>query len=114
MVLGCHDLTIFNPRSDARAKGWRARLKRKFKQLAKRRAPEIALHHPHTTVKKQTWSHGWSGLLKEVKSVRSYLGTGCYSFRDSKNGTNRDPLNDILAATKSRDVVDIVVSMARI
>jgi len=44
--------------------------------------------------------------------VKSYLGTGCYSFRD-KNGLNRDPLGVILEATKSRDVMDIVVSMAR-
>jgi hypothetical protein len=33
MVLGCHDLTIFNPRSDAKTTGWRLNVKHKFKEL---------------------------------------------------------------------------------
>jgi hypothetical protein len=31
MILGCHDLTIFNHRSDAKATGWRLDVKRRFK-----------------------------------------------------------------------------------
>jgi hypothetical protein len=34
LVLGCHDLTIFHPRSDAKAKGWRASIKKAFKKIA--------------------------------------------------------------------------------
>ena len=112
MVLGCHDLTIFNPRSDAKASGWRRWVKNEFKQLAKQRAPTMVLHHPHTNVKRRTWLQAWSGLRETLPSVTSYLGTGCYSFRD-KNGLDRDPLNDVLEATKSRDILDIVASMAR-
>lgn len=113
MVLGCHDLTMFNPRSDAKASAWRATIKRKFKNLAQQYAPTMVLHHPHTTVKKRTWLQAWSRLLKEVPSVSSYVGTGCYSFRD-KNGSNRDSLNNVLQATRSRDTLDIIVSMARL
>jgi len=53
MVLGCHDLTIFNPRSDAKASGWRAQVKADFKKLARKYAPTIVLQHPHTNVKKR-------------------------------------------------------------
>ena len=45
MILGCHDLTIFNPRSK-NAKGWRKEVNEKFKKLAQRERPEIVLHHP--------------------------------------------------------------------
>jgi len=50
MVLGCHDLAIFNPRSK-NAKGWRKRINEEFKELARREKPIYVLHHPHTTVK---------------------------------------------------------------
>ena len=112
MVLGCHDLTIFNPRSDATASGWRLETKQEFKELAKQNTPSVVLHHPHTTVKRMTWLHAWNGLLAHLPSVRSYVGTGCYSFRD-KNGSNRDPLDDVLNATKSPDTADIIVVMAK-
>ena len=35
MILGCHDLNIFNPRSDKNAEGWRKKVKEDFKELAK-------------------------------------------------------------------------------
>jgi len=109
MVLGCHDLTMFNPRANAKALGWRLKTLREFKKLARHNAPTLVLHHPHTTVKQKTWLNAWNELRRELPMVRSYVGTGCYSFRDE----NRDSLNDVLEATKSPDAVDIVVSMAR-
>jgi hypothetical protein len=112
MVLGCHDLTIFNPRSDATASGWRLRAKNDFKNFAKKQKPRWVLQHPHTTVNPMTWRHAWNGLLAELPSVTSYLGTGCYSYRDSKNGLNRKPLQAVLGGTKSLDVADIVVHLA--
>jgi hypothetical protein len=114
MVLGCHDLTIFNPRSDAKAKGWRADVKSKFKKMASRRRPAIVLHHPHTTVKRKTWLVAWQALLRHLPSVKSHLGTGCYSLRDPVNGLNRDPQDAVLDSTKSADVLDIVVQLGRI
>jgi hypothetical protein len=114
MVLGCHDLTIFNPRSDATATGWRLKTKSDFKIYAKKQKPRWVLQHPHTTVNPMTWRHAWNALLAELPSVTSYLGTGCYSYRDSKNGLNRKPLQAVLDGTKSPDVADIVVHLAAI
>jgi hypothetical protein len=110
MVLGCHDLMMFNPRSDATAGRWRKETKDEFKRLASQKAPILVLHHPHTTVKRRTWQQGWSELLAYLPSVRSYVGTGCYSFRD-KNGLSRDSLHDVLEATKSSDTIDIIAVM---
>jgi hypothetical protein len=93
--------------------GWRLKTKNEFKKLARQNTPTLVIHHPHTAVKRMTWVHAWGGLRRELPSVRSYIGTGCYSFRD-KNGANRDSLNDVLEATKSPDTVDIVVSIARL
>ncbi len=112
MVLGCHDLTIFNPRSDAKATGWRLQTKTKFKNYARERKPRCVLQHPHTTVTPMTWRQAWNALLAQLPSVTSYLGTGCYSYRDSKNGLNRKPLQAVFDGTKSSDVADIVVHLA--
>ena len=113
LILGCHDLTMFNPRSNATAKGWRADVEKAFKAIASRRKPTIVLHHPHTTVKQKTWSHAWNRLRRELPSVQSYLGTGCYSIRDPKNGFKRDEFDDVLKSTASPDVLDVVVQLGR-
>ena len=44
MILGCHDLTIFNPRSDAKATSWRLDVKQRFKELAAEYKPRWVLH----------------------------------------------------------------------
>jgi hypothetical protein len=110
MVLGCHDLTIFNPRSDANATGRRAEVKKAFKATSNRRKPVQVLHHPHTAVKKMTWKQAWGGLRENLPSVKQYLGTGCYSYRDRRNG--RDLFNDILSSTASDGVMNVLVHLA--
>jgi hypothetical protein len=111
MVLGCHDLTMFNPRSDATATGWRSDVKKEFKRLAVEYQPRWVLHHPHTAVKKLTWLAAWSGLKQALPSVESYVGSGAYSRKDfGWNG--RNSLTEVLASTKSADVMDIIVHMA--
>ena len=113
MILGCHDLTIFNPRSDATATGWRLEEKDKFKNLAATSRPRWVLHHPHTAIKKRTWLAAWAGLIRSLPSVESYVGSGTYSRKD-KGWEERDDLREVLAGTKSRDVMDIIVHMAQI
>jgi len=111
MVMGCHDLTIFNPRSDAKASGWRSDVKQKFKNLAAEYKPRWVLHHPHTTIKKRTWLAAWSGLTRSLPSVENYAGSGAYSRQD--NGWDkRNDLREVQASTKSQHVMDIVVHMA--
>jgi len=110
LVLGCHDLTIFNPRSDAVAKGWRAKVKTEFKRTAKARQPRIVLHHPHTTTKVRTWSAAWHGLKKTLPSIDVYAGSGAYSRKDV-GWSGRDSLDKVLETTKSDRVLDILVHM---
>jgi len=105
MMLGCHDLAIFNPRAK-NAKGWRKSTNKEFKSLAMIEKPEIVLHHPHTTVKKRTWLNSWRNLTKILPSVKKYAGAGRYFEPDRK----RDDLDDVLGSTKSTDTIDFVIN----
>ncbi len=51
MILGCHDLSVYSARSQARARGWRQNLNSEFRALAAKHRPVEVLHHPHTTTK---------------------------------------------------------------
>jgi hypothetical protein len=115
LVLGCHDLTVFNPRSDATVKQPRRMMvKEQLKELCHERKPTIVLHHPHTSTKVGTWRAGWNGLRSKESPVRSYLGTGCYApaYSPILGWEKTNPLSAVLKCTRSRDVLDIVVRMA--
>jgi hypothetical protein len=107
MVLGCHDLTVFNPRSK-NAKGWRKSVNDQFKELSRKEKPICVLHHPHTTVKKRTWLNAWSCLRKNLPSVRHYAGAGRY-FEDDRDISDWDPLINVLENTKSGSTIDFVI-----
>jgi hypothetical protein len=108
MVLGCHDLSMFNPRGRAVAQGWRRKVSEEFLNLAKTRRPSIVLHHPHTTIKTTTWIHAWNTLMKDLPWVEKYLSAGRYS-QDDAGWSKRQPLDDVLAKTKMGDVLDVIV-----
>lgn len=105
MILGCHDLTIFNPRSK-NAKGWRERVNKEFRKLAREEKPIIALQHPHTTDSKLTWAAAWNGLMKELPFVKVYAGAGRYYNPEGE----RSKLNDVLEKTKRGNTIDYIVS----
>lgn len=107
MVLGCHDLTVFNPRSK-NAKGWRMSVNDQFKELSRKEKPICVLHHPHTTVKKRTWLNAWSCLRKTLPSVRHYAGAGRY-FEDDRDRPDWDTLIDVLENTKGGSTIDFVI-----
>jgi len=107
MVLGCHDLTMFNPRSK-NAKGWRMKVNEQFKELSRKEKPICVLHHPHTTVKTRTWLNAWSCLRKTLLSVKQYAGAGRY-FESDRDRSDWDPLNDVLESTKCGNTMDFIV-----
>jgi len=107
MVLGCHDLTIFNPRSK-NAKGWRKRVNEEFKELARREKPIYVLHHPHTTVKVRTWLNAWGNLRKTLPSVEEYAGAGRFHEPD-RVPSEYDELDDVLKHTKRGSTIDLIV-----
>lgn len=105
MILGCHDLTIYNPRSKS-AKDWRKEVNEEFKKLAQKKRPEIVLQHPHTTVKIRTWLNAWNGLKKMLSSVKIYAGAGRYHEPDREE---YDKLDDVLKYTKFGDTIDFII-----
>lgn len=107
MVLGCHDLTIFNPRSQ-NAKGWRRRINKEFRDLSKKEKPTLVLQHPHTTDSTLTWAAAWSGLRKILLTVEKYASAGRYYNPD---GNPRSRLEEVLKKTKCGNTIDIIVSV---
>ena len=107
MVLGCHDLTIFNPRSQ-NAKGWRKRVNKQFRDLAKKEEPTLVLQHPHTTDSIRTWAAAWSGLRKILPTVEKYASAGKYYNPD---GNPRSRLERVLKKTKYGNTIDIIVGV---
>lgn len=107
MLLGCHDLTIFNPRSK-NAKGWREQVNKNFKELANAKHPIYVLHHPHTTVKRRTWLNAWNSLAKKLPSVKHYAGAGRYHEPD-RDLSKWDSLDDVLTSTKQGASIDFVI-----
>jgi len=110
MLLGCHDLTIFNPRSK-NAKGWRKEVNDEFKKLAQKEKPRFVLQHPHTAVKVRTWLNAWHNLKKLLPSVKMYASAGRYHEPD-RSPSEYDKLNNILRYTKCSDTIDFIVHLA--
>ena len=107
MVLGCHDLTMFNPRSQ-NAKGWRQSANIEFKELAKRHRPICVLQHPHTTVKFRTWLNAWNGVTRALPSVKQYAGAGRYC-EPGRERSEWDAIDGVLRSTKRGHTIDFVV-----
>jgi hypothetical protein len=107
MVLGCHDLSMFNPRGRSVAGKWRKKVSNNFLELARKRRPAIVLHHPHTTIKTTTWIHATNTLKNDLPSVTNFLSAGRYS-QDDAGWSKRDPLDNVLRETKMGDTLDII------
>ncbi len=110
LVLGCHDLAMYDPRGQANASkgGEKKRRSRDFHQRAARFCPTVVLQHPHSTDSVKTWRNSWKRLRDELPSVRSW-GAGIAHYREGAGRPVRDRLEDVLAATASGDVQDIVL-----
>ena len=106
MILGCHDLSMFNPRGIAVTKAqWRQDTRRTFLNTAKSRKPKLVLHHPHTTDSVRTWLASWNRLSVELQSVERFIGAGRYHREEGV----RSDLSDVLSATKQGASIDFVI-----
>lgn len=104
MVLGCHDLSVWNPRS-INARGWRAQVNAEFRNIAHEKQPTIVLHHPHTADSKMTWRAAWTSLERDFPSVKQYAGAGRYWHQDDP----RSSLDETLALTKKGPSLDFII-----
>lgn len=107
IILGCHDLNIFNPRSK-NAKDWRGEVNKDFKESATENKPLYVLHHPHTTVKWRTWHNAWICLRKTLPSVKHYAGSGRY-YESGRERSGWDALDKVLEDTKNTATIDFVI-----
>ena len=110
LILGCHDLTMFNPRGYATQvpEGKRRMRCDKMRQLAKSFKPTIILQHPHSTDSPNIWSHAWGVAKKLLKNEHIYA-SGIAYYRYA--GKPRGNLADVLAKTRccGEHVWDVVV-----
>ncbi len=97
LILGCHDLNIFSPRSRKLVKQgtYKYKLSKYFNNKSKRYNPDIVLHHPHNTDCTKTWSTGWVGVMRAYPKLQTYSSGINYYNGDGK----RNKLEDVLKAT---------------
>ncbi|PIU56343.1 MAG: hypothetical protein COS87_02465 [Chloroflexi bacterium CG07_land_8_20_14_0_80_45_17] len=108
MILGCHDLTIFNNRNWEKTGEWRKKIKTEFRNLARVENPTIVLQHPHTTDSILTWAAAWNELKRTLPTVKEYASAGRYYNPDNPS-QERSKLVDVLARTKSSHTIDFIV-----
>ncbi|MBL7770549.1 MAG: hypothetical protein JNK20_16340 [Flavipsychrobacter sp.] len=105
VIIGCHDLNVFNPRGQASLShdSDKAKASKKFVQSCRKYKPDIILHHPHTTDTPNTWNLSWKEVEKRLPSVQ-YYASGIKYY--NSNGSPRSSLQKVLEKTKKGDVID--------
>ncbi|WP_048197973.1 hypothetical protein [Methanocella arvoryzae] len=109
MLLGCHDMNMFSPRSAHNARGWRSDTIREFKRLTAEKNPDLLIWHPHKSDTPRTWLAGLCGLKRGLPGI-SYAGAGIY-YNDGM--APRASLSKVLQGTKNIATLDIVVKRKR-
>lgn len=106
MVLGCHDLNMFSPRSRATAKGSKHESILRMASLMKKYKPEVVLQLPHKTDSPNIWNLAWKTLEKDYASIEHYA-SGILYYRGGRKP--RGVLQDVCDKTKKGDVMDFVL-----
>lgn len=107
MVLGCHDLNIFNNRNFEHTGLLRKTIKKDFRELAKRKQPMVILHHPHTTPSPRTWASAWGTIRTDLPFVKRYASSGSY-YDDRKELPSLTDTK-VLSSTKQGASIDFIV-----
>lgn len=105
VILGCHDLHVYNPRGQSIAKleGYKNKIAYKFRSKNKKFKPDVILQHPHTTDTPYSWKSSWNVIEKELPSVKHFASAIKY---DNGNEEPRRKLEYVLEKTKKGDVID--------
>jgi len=105
MILGCHDLNMFNPRAYANAGPWRRQIIDEFIKLALEHKPSTVLQHPHTTDTPNTWRNAWKQIEKLFPNIK-YIAAFRYYNPD---GEIREELSRVRKETKKGNTIDIII-----
>lgn len=110
VILGCHDLNVFNPRGQANANinGWKRQVADRFKVMCRAFEPDIILQHPHTTDTPRIWSNAWAAVERELPSVKHYASGINYSNRGAPP---RADLDDVLFGTAMGDIEEFLLDI---
>lgn len=109
LVLGCHDLNIFSPRSrkSSRTGTYKGNLISVMQKRCDEFKPQVVLHHPHSTDSSRIWSTAWSGVQKFIPSVKIFS-SGIH-YENVNVGVQRQPLDRVLTATALGNIVNTVI-----
>jgi len=110
IVLGCHDLNMFSPRTRAliNSSSYKGRTVEVFSDLSRKYRPTVVLQHPHFTDSPRIWTTGWGGVRKYLPTVTTYSSGIHYENMDGD--PEREPrIEKVLANLKMGTVVDIIV-----
>ncbi len=69
LVLGCHDLNVFNPRAWKKAKGYKRKAIDYIINRSREEAVEAVIHHPHMTDTYSTWRSAIIGMRRVLGDV---------------------------------------------
>ena len=112
LVLGDHDLSIYNPRARKSLDqgSLRGRRCQEMDALLSRYQPTMVLQHPHNMDSPQLFSQEWKQLLKQVPSISCWASGIAYCSRDEGEAPLRS-LDEVLQGARSaREVVDVIAA----
>ena len=106
LILGCHDLSIFNPRGQANlgSGSYKAEISKEFYKRFEQEKPNVIIQHPHVTTLKRTWLNAWKNIEKKYPFVTHYA-SGIYAPQIHKE---KDNLVEVLNFTKKGKVIDVI------
>jgi len=107
MILGCHDLTMFNNRAKATAKNWRKGILEDFRKITYLKKPNIVLQHPHSAIKAGSWRNGWSGLREVLDGHDFWYASAGKFYEPEKTPESK---NKVFQISKSIDSIDFIFS----
>lgn len=96
LILGCHDLNIYNNRARTNQKvgGLRHQRCQAMLKLFDAFQPTIILQHPHATDTWKSWIQGWREVARRYPQA-AWASAIAYASLSK----TREPLNDVLAKT---------------
>lgn len=112
LILGSHDLSIYNPRARRTLGEGSPRWQRckDLDTLLAQQKPTLVLQHPHNTDSPMLWSQEWKQLTKQFPSISCWA-SGIAYHNSYEGDVPRRPLDDVLSGTRAaREVVDVIVN----
>ena len=99
LILGCHDLNMFNPRGwhNQNKKSKRRQRCEAMRTVASKFQPTVILQHPHFTDSPRTWLLPWRYLETEFDSTLDDCASGICFYRERGE---RSGLTKVLSSTR--------------